>query len=153
VVVVPDHPGGEAGSEHVPVPAVATIEALSVGPVQVLHSLREAFRRRLEHEVVVRAHEAEGVALPLVALDDQRKEGQEEASVVVVHVDVPPKDASGRDVEDAVRQLATADAWHDGDRSADARGRPTLWRIRHELGTNAMSTADVLGGQAPGLGR
>jgi hypothetical protein len=71
VVVVPNHPRGEAGSEHVAVAIVATIEALGVRAVQILHSRREALRRRLEYEVVMRSHQTERVALPAVATDDE----------------------------------------------------------------------------------
>jgi hypothetical protein len=120
VVVVPDHPRGEAGSEDVAVAIVATIEPLGVRSVEVLHPRREALGRRLDDEVVMRAHQAEGVALPAVALDDEGEQREEEASVVVVEVDETAKDASRRDLEDAVRQVATPDARHVADRIADA---------------------------------
>jgi hypothetical protein len=72
VLVVADHPAREARSEDVSVPAVAGVEALRVDAVQVLHAGREPLRRRLDDQVVVGAHEAERVALPPVARDDER---------------------------------------------------------------------------------
>jgi hypothetical protein len=71
VLVVPDHPRSEAGSEDVAVAIVTAIETLGVHAVQVQHPRREALGHRLDDEVVVRAHQAEGVALPVVALDDE----------------------------------------------------------------------------------
>jgi hypothetical protein len=75
VVVVPDHPGGEPGSEDVAVAVVPPIEALCVDAVQVLHPGRELLGRRLDDEVVVRAHQAERVALPAMAPHDHGEEG------------------------------------------------------------------------------
>jgi hypothetical protein len=137
----------------VAVPVVPTIEAQGVRAVQVLHPGRQALSRRLDDEVVVRTHQAEGVAVPGVAIDNQREQREEVPSVVVVQVDEPPEDRSGGDVEDPVRQVATANARHEADRSADASGHTIVWMTRHELGTNAMSNTGVFGGQAPGPGR
>src|SRR4051812_28655162 len=72
VLLVADHPRREAGAEDVAVATMPAIEALRVFTVQVLHPCGQPLDRRLDDQVVVRAHQAEGVAIPEVAPDDER---------------------------------------------------------------------------------
>jgi hypothetical protein len=64
VVLVVDDAACEAVAEEVAVTAVTRVEPSRVASVQELHALRELLPRRLDEEVVVRAHEAESVDLP-----------------------------------------------------------------------------------------
>jgi hypothetical protein len=128
VVVVAHNPGGETGSEDVSVAAVAAVETLRVDAVEVLHARREAVGRRLKHEVVVRAHEAERVTVPLVAPNHEREQLEEVDPVGIVDEHQAAKDATRADLEDAVGQVGAPDTGHDDDRSrlsadGQARGR------------------------------
>jgi hypothetical protein len=71
MVVVADDPRGEPRAEDVALAAVAPVEALGIDAVQVLHPGRQTRGGRLQDEVIVRPHQAEGMAVPLVAPDDQ----------------------------------------------------------------------------------
>jgi hypothetical protein len=102
MVVVADHPAGESRSEDVAVPAVAAVEALGIDAVQVLHPGRHLLRRRLDDQVVVRVHQAEGMAFPPVPADDEGQQRQEEQAVGLVDEDRSPEDAARRHVQDAV---------------------------------------------------
>jgi hypothetical protein len=102
VLVVADHPAGESLAEDVTVPLMTCVEALCIDAVQVLHSGRELLDGRLHDEVVMRAHEAERMAFPPVAANDERQQRQEEQAVGLVDEDHSPEDAARRHVQDAV---------------------------------------------------
>jgi hypothetical protein len=69
VFVALDDPRGEAPAPEVAVAAVAQVEPLGIAAVQVLHPTRETRLRRLDEQVVVRAHQANGDHAPSVAID------------------------------------------------------------------------------------
>ena len=117
MLVVADHPAGEAVAEDVAVPPMATVEALRIDAVQILHPVREPLDGRLDDEVVVRAHQAERVALPAVAADDEREQAQEVEAVGIVDENQPPEHAKSGDLEDPVRKLAASNAGHFADRT------------------------------------
>jgi hypothetical protein len=102
------------------VAVVTPVETLCVLPVEVVHAGGELVGRGLDNEVVVRAHQAERVALPPMPPYDQGEELQEPASVGVVEEREPAEHGTCGDVEDAVRKVAATDTWHsatvDGDR-------------------------------------
>jgi hypothetical protein len=139
VVVVADDPGGEPRSEHMAVAVMAPVEALGVDAVQVLHPRGQSLGGRLEDEVVVRAHQAERMAIPPVAPDDEPEQPEEPEAVVVVDEDQASKHAARGHVEDAVGHVAPADARHASDRSPPTRPPDTRWTNRHEIGTAAVS--------------
>ena len=56
--------GMVAALEYVAGAVVAPVEGLGVHAVQIAHAAREVGRRRLEHEVIMVAHQAIGVAQP-----------------------------------------------------------------------------------------
>src|SRR5262249_58138353 len=59
----------EAVTEEVAPAAMSEVERLRVVAVQELHPVGELLAPRLDHEVVVVAHQAERVAAPLVLRD------------------------------------------------------------------------------------
>jgi len=65
-------------------PAVAAIEPLGIGRVQSMHRLRKHSRRCLEDEVVVRIHEAPGVAGPLRRASGRFEHGEKLEPVDIV---------------------------------------------------------------------
>ena len=150
MVVVADDPGGEPRSEHVAVAVVPPVEALGVDAVQVLHAVRQSLGGRLQDEVVVRAHQAERMAVPPVSPDDEAEQTEEQQAVVIVDEDQAPEDAARGHVEDAVGQLAPADSRHAGDGSPPSWPRAFRWTNRHEVGTDAVSRTVMSGGLAPG---
>jgi hypothetical protein len=82
---------------------VPVVESLCVLAVEVLDSRRELRLRRVEHEVDVVAHQAEGLAVPAIALDRCGEQAEIGEPVVVVAEDRGPVDAAGSHVEVAVR--------------------------------------------------
>jgi hypothetical protein len=113
VRLVADDPAAEACAEEVAVAAVAVVELERVGAVQELHAGGEVGERGLDDEVVVVAHETQGVDLPGVAADCEEEEAQEAAAILVVAVDRVSVHAAGRDVVDAGwREGATRLAGH-----------------------------------------
>jgi hypothetical protein len=71
----------------VPAAPVLGVEGLGVAAVQDLHPGREPRPCRLDDQVVVVAHQAEGVHLPAKALDDELEQGEKEAPILVLQVD------------------------------------------------------------------
>ncbi len=67
--------------------SVPEVEGLRVDAVEHAHSLGEPFAASLDDEVIVVAHQAEGVAGPVVANDDAREKCEEEPAVMVVAED------------------------------------------------------------------
>jgi hypothetical protein len=112
VLVVADHPDREAPSKDVAMAAVTHVEALGVDAVQILHARRQALDRRLDHEVIVRAHQTVRVAMPAVASGDQGEKRDEETSIDGVEVDRAREHAAGRHVEDPVGQVGAANSGH-----------------------------------------
>jgi hypothetical protein len=101
VLLVPDDPGAEAVAEEVALTGVAAVELERVCAVQELHARGEIVESRLDDEVVVVAHQAEGVDLPVVAPDSKEAQAQELPAVVVVPVDARAVHAFRGDVVDA----------------------------------------------------
>ena len=80
------------------------VELLCVPSVQVLNAQGQLRARRLEHEVVVVAHEAEGVDAPGMPRDGRGKDVEKRSPVVAVTVDRTPSDTARGDVEETVRK-------------------------------------------------
>jgi hypothetical protein len=117
-------------------PFVPVVESLCVLAVEVLDSGGELPSSRVEDEVDVVVHQAEGVAFPRVALDGEREQTQIGDPVVVVTEDVNAVDAACSDVEIAVRQVRSENAGHE----CQAR-RP--WRTTMRDGTDRHPFATV----------
>jgi hypothetical protein len=83
--------------------AVPLVEPERVDAVEPLHPSPKLRNRRLDDEVVVRRHQAEGVNGPTEAVDAIHQQPEEAQTVGLVPVDVAAVDAAGRDVEDPVR--------------------------------------------------
>jgi hypothetical protein len=96
----------------VPAAAVPGVEGLGVAPVQELHPGRELRPGRLDDQVVVVAHQAEGVHAPGAALDRPCEQAEEEQPVVVIQVDVAAGDPARGHVVDPVGKLGARAAWH-----------------------------------------
>jgi hypothetical protein len=60
---------------------VPLVEALCVDAVQPLHALGEVGSCAVDDQVVMRAHQAVGVAVPAVAADRFREELEEEDAI------------------------------------------------------------------------
>jgi hypothetical protein len=114
----------ESVAEEVSPAAVFEIERLRVVAVEKLHSVGELLASRFDDEVIVVAHETEGVAAPLVLGSGESQEEEEEMPVVVVEEDRYPSGAARADVEDPlIRQVGARSPSHAVDRSG-AQPRP-----------------------------
>ena len=82
---------------------MSVVEPLRVLAVEVLDSRGKLRLRRIEYEVDVVAHQAEGLAVPVIALDRCGELAEIGEAVMVVAEDRGPVDAAGRHVEVAVR--------------------------------------------------
>lgn len=131
---------------------VAEVEALGVDAVQHVHARGQVGLGRLDDEVVVRAHEAEGVAVPGKALDDVCEESEEPAPILVVQEDHRPRYPPRDDVEVAVRQGSPKQASHNaeaiGPRSDSRQSRTN----RHTLDPDRTVLPAKSEGQTLGLG-
>ncbi|HZO50435.1 MAG TPA: hypothetical protein VFB26_09845 [Gaiellaceae bacterium] len=105
-----------------PEATVPLVEPLRVEAVQTLHAAREALSARVEHEVVMSAHETERVHAPEEASDDPVQEREERAAVVVVAVDRDAAGATCVDVEEPVGEIGAKPARHCGERTRQRRG-------------------------------
>ena len=79
--------GMVAALEHVTGAAVAPVEGLGVHAIQVAHAAREVGCRRLEHEVIVVAHQAIRVTEPAPPLDRAPQEVEKAATIGGVLID------------------------------------------------------------------
>jgi hypothetical protein len=131
VLVGLDDTRGEAVAEEVAGPAVLSVEALGVHPVESAQTVGELLSRARDDEVVVRRHETERDDVPPLLLHDLSEKGQEAATVVIVAIDGAAVDAADRDVVDAVgeeaardpRHPTTVDASHPARRRVDTSAR------------------------------
>src|SRR5205823_8032429 len=101
-----------AGAKEVAPANVVAIEELRVAAVQRLHAAGQIGDLALDHEVVVRAHHAEAVALPAASLADGREQTDEAVVVGVCAADRRRIDAVHRDVEHTVRDVEATYASH-----------------------------------------
>ncbi len=92
---------------------VSAVEPLRVLAVEILDSGRELRLCRVEDEVDVVAHQAEGVAVPAVELDSAGEQAEVGEPVVVVAEDPRAVNTASSHVEVAVRQVRPEDAGHD----------------------------------------
>ena len=107
-----EHAGVEAGAEEVAEALVTAVEALGVDAVEPLHAGGEVGAGGVDDEVVVRVHEAEGVAAPAVALDRLGQQLEEEHAVVVVLEQELGEHRVGGDVEEPVGQQSPEQTRH-----------------------------------------
>jgi hypothetical protein len=105
VVVVDHHACGEPVAEKVSLAVVAFVEAGGVAAVQEVHAVGELLPRRLDEEVVVRAHEAEGDDVPGEALDGGEQQQVHRAVVVDVAEEEGVGDRAAERVVEAVGKL------------------------------------------------
>ncbi len=103
----------ESAREEMAEAAVSLVEALSVTPVQALEAAGEIAPGGVQHEVVVRRHETEGVDCPAVGFDVGVEVREKCAPVVVILEDRAPVDSPRDDVEVAVRKRGAKDPWHE----------------------------------------
>lgn len=110
---------------------VALVEPSGVVAVELAHSFGELFAGSLEHEVVVRAHEAVRVTAPIVEPDRRSEELYEVDAVEIVLEEERAADRPGGGVKEAVGELRAGYARHDGDRSPTTSNPKPPPRIRH----------------------
>jgi hypothetical protein len=103
VFVAVDGARGVAVAEEVTPALVAPVERQRVDSVQAVHSAGHRLDGGLDHEVVVRRHQAVRVELPVEALDAVPEEGEEARPVQPVAEHRAVVDTEDRDVRDAVR--------------------------------------------------
>ena len=84
---------------------VLTIESLGIDTVEVAHAARKVRLGRSHQKVVVIAHLAVRVYVPVKSLRDLIDDGEPFPTVVVVEEDVGSSIASGRYVVLAIRKL------------------------------------------------
>ena len=99
-----DQDGAVAGLEEVAAAAVPAVEALGVDAVEVAHAEREVPERRLQEQVVVRFHEAVGVAKPAVASDGVGERGKQRDPVLIVTDDASSFVSARDHVDDCARR-------------------------------------------------
>jgi hypothetical protein len=131
----------ETALEHVPAAAMALVEELRIAAVQTLHARGEVLGRRLDDEVVVRAHEAIRVNDPVVVARDHGQQVEEVEPVDVHEEDRCVADAVGRDLEEPVWQISSQQSRHlafDGS-ERDAQDSP-LRAFRHGIVTLRCQT-------------
>jgi len=85
--------------------AVPTVEMLRIAAVQPLHPSREIRIRSSHDQVIVRRHQDERMARPLVAKDDLVEEIQKAASIDIVAIDGLPGHAPRRDVIESTGEV------------------------------------------------
>jgi hypothetical protein len=112
VRLVADGPRAEAAFEDMSAAPVAMVEELGIAAVQVLHSFGQVRCRCLDDEVVVRAHEAVRVHLPVELVGGHREQVEEVHSVDVGDEDRNVADAVRRHVEDPVRKASSQYSRH-----------------------------------------
>ena len=74
----------KAVTEDVPPSAVLAVESLRIVAVQDLHAIGEILARRIEHQVVVRCHQAERVTCPLVLVGREGEKAEKVPPIVGV---------------------------------------------------------------------
>jgi hypothetical protein len=103
---------------------VAAVEVGGIAAEQQVHAAREALEGRLDDEVDMRVHEAEGVARQPVTLDRGGDELEERDPVRVVAEDHHAVDAARVDMEEAaVGDRRARQAWHAATVAAGWRAR------------------------------
>jgi hypothetical protein len=88
----------EPAAEDVVAATVSVIERPRVLAVEVAHAVGEIRQRRFDDQVVVVAHQATGVQLPLIAAHDPAQDANERVPVGVVEDDRRMVVPRGRDV-------------------------------------------------------
>jgi len=139
----------EPALEEMPATPVATVEDLRVAAVEALHPGGKPLRRGRDDDVVVRVHQAVRVDIPAELLGDRLQQIEEVEPIDVLAEDRRRTDAVRRDVEDTVREVASAQPWHPDDGSCDRRRRSGLRTNRHEIATHWCQTR-VGPGAVPG---
>jgi hypothetical protein len=147
VRLVLDQPGGEAAAEEVAAAPVLGIEGLRVAAVQALHPGREQSALRFDDEVVVVAHQAEGVQLPAVALGSRAQQREKEEPILVVAEDQAPRDPARDHVVDPVGEETARHSRHPADASGRGRWQAPVWTHRHEV----LTPRHLHRGPVPGL--
>jgi hypothetical protein len=138
-----DRSRGEASCEQVAEAAVALVEGLRVAALEALDAAGQLGLGAVQHEVVVRRHQAERVHRPAEALDAGPDVGEEEPPVVVVAKDRAAVHAARHHVEVAVRKRGSRHPRHAAHQSVPARSGQPLWTSWRTLLTPDTSVADV----------
>jgi hypothetical protein len=112
---------------------VSLVEALRVDAVEALHAAGEERAGGLDDDVVVRAHQAEGVRPPVATVDDGAEEAQECAAVVVVPVRERAHHRPRGDVVDPVREVASQLSRHRSNVGGQPFGARRCGRIVTQL--------------------
>jgi hypothetical protein len=112
LLLVLDGSAPEPVAEEVAPAAVACVEPLGIAAVQALESRRKLRHGRLDDEVVVIRHQAEGMEAPVVLAHDRREQAQEEAPVVVVAIDRDLPGPTRRHVKVAVGEDVSRQTRH-----------------------------------------
>jgi hypothetical protein len=112
VLLVVDHPGGEALAEECAATSVAGVVLSRVVALVPLGGPREVFRTALEDRVVVRPHQAVDVVAEVEADERSAEQRQEQQPVEGVQEERSLVHAVRGHVEVAVRQLGAKDSSH-----------------------------------------
>jgi hypothetical protein len=112
VILVLDHPGGEALPQQRASPFVTRVVLTRVVAVEPVERAGEHRGRSLDDDVVVRSHDAIGVEREARPSDCPSEVEHEEDPIAVVTEEHRLWDRESRDVEEAGRQVGTADSSH-----------------------------------------
>ena len=112
--VAVDKDGLEAALEHNSHQSMAAVEASQVDPVELAHNQRQIRLARVQHQVVVVAHQAVGQNLGVKAVHGLGQDAQEGFAVFVVLEDRTAPIAPCRDVVQRAGELNAQGAGHGG---------------------------------------
>ena len=102
----------EAALEQMPNLAMPPIETLRIDPVDLAHQRRQIGPARMQHKVVVIAHQAVGQQLRIEPPQAVRDEVEQASAVVVVNKDVLPPVAARGYVVRGARKFDAQGAGH-----------------------------------------
>jgi hypothetical protein len=135
VLLVPDHPRGEAFGEQGSTASVARVVLAGVRAVGDVHGAGQVLRAPFDDRVVVRPHQAVGVDRQRRASCGGRQQGEEEQPVFIRPEEDGLVDGPGGDMEEPVRKRGTKTPGH-----ASTVGRPAARQARS---THFRPTSDT----------
>jgi hypothetical protein len=112
VLLVVDHPRGEARTEERSLATEAGVVLARVVTLEPLDGRRESLHRAVDDGVVVRRHQAVGVETERPTSEALRQEGQESTEVLCVAEELRRMNRVAGEVEVAVGQVAAKNPRH-----------------------------------------
>jgi len=121
VILVLDHPGGEALGQERASPPVSRVVLAGVMAVEPVEGAGELTGRSLDDNVVVRSHDAAGMKREAGAPHGSSEVEHEQEPIAVVTEEHRLRDRVGGDVKEPGRQVGAANSSHWAGRYAPTR--------------------------------